>query len=385
MFGFLFHDLIQERFRAVDLITRLHSDDVVAHSEVPLFHDAGILDGWFITFIDTHPVYRYSAVSLSPQFSASTAGFLVLLLGTLVATTHASLFAVVSIGCRRYLSHGRGSLLSYYLVPLLPLAVVLASHIQFAYAGKNPNWLQLYVGVVTWPIVAFLLWLSVAIDRGAYVESLQCLGRQRQRAYHPDWLIAQNGATGAEEKTISLIGDSLSTSFYVGWPPAMVFRSWLRWQPNWFLGLEGDGTGSSVLERLSASIAIRGIQHATVSAQVDEGGRRRRLRDRLTDTWHFSHQVDEVLARGLPNVLLIWIGHNNVDWKRAVASTECRSKGVSDLDYLGSVFIRRFGRQLRRILDSVSTSQRRPAPVVLIVLASLISKPFSRLEHMQRS
>jgi hypothetical protein len=106
-------------------------------------------------------------------------------------------------------------------------------------------------------------------------------------------------------KTIALIGDSLSTAFHIGSPAATFFRLWRAWRPNWFLALPSENqVDQSILGRLSTLGTITGVQHASVSATVDSGGRRN-LMDHLLDRWHFSHQVDEVLAGRFPDLLLI--------------------------------------------------------------------------------
>src|SRR5262249_38742225 len=151
--------------------------------------------------------------------------------------------AILPIGCRRYLpGTSMQRLLWYYLAPLLPLLVLLLSHFQFAYGGANRNWLQLYVAALTVPLMAVLVWLSMTVDRKFDPESLQCLRRQRslmclgrpqQLAFSAElWVTAES-----PNRTIALIGDSLSTVFYVGLPPAMFCRLWRAWKINWFLAL----------------------------------------------------------------------------------------------------------------------------------------------------
>jgi len=85
----------------------------------------------------------------------------------------------------------------------------------------------------------------------------------------------------------------------------------------------------------------------------------RSFRDRLFGTYHFSHQVDEVLTGRFPDILLLWIGHNSVDWKwQADACThELTAK-------LSNVFVRRYEAQLRRLLHAALASNNRTVIVV---------------------
>jgi hypothetical protein len=358
-FGFTLHDLIKQRIRGIGIIDALHDPEPMVQYQKALFHDASFVDGWFLTFVDPGGRGDYSGIAHS--FTRSSAVFLALVLGTLVSASHASLLAILSIGCRRYL---RGLsihwLALYYVLPIAPLAVLLVSHLQFAYGGENRNWLQLYVAVVMIPFMAFLLWLSVAVDRKSYLDSVECLRRQRYRRYHgPTDRLVPRVRLQTSERTISLIGDSLSTAFCVTSPPAMLFRMWRRWQPNWFLGLgQHENLNLSVLERICAFGPARGIQHASVSARVDAGDARSLL-DRLTDTWHFSHQVDELLSGSFPDILLIWIGHNDVDWKPQ--KDDCTH---DSLVTLADIFVGRYEIQLRRLLNAALADAKTTVVVV---------------------
>ena len=110
--------------------------------------------------------------------------------------------------------------------------------------------------------------------------------------------------------------------------------------------------------RLNALGTITGIQHASVAAMVD-AGRRRSVHNRVTGTYHFCHQVDEVLSGPFPDILLIWIGHNDVDWR---SRTEFLRPQI--LEELSDAFIYQYEAQLRRLLNSALASGRRSAIAV---------------------
>lgn len=173
-FGFLLHDLIWERFQGVELIQALGGPAVEYRKAI--FHDGGLVDGWFKTFLD-NDLKSFSGIRYT--FTRSTGVFLVVVLGTLVSAAHASVLAVVSIGCRRYLSENR-RLRGYYLAPLIPMIILLASHVQFAWGGEHRNWIQPYVAVATVPLMMFLLWRSAVVDARVAPGTLHCLKR-RQR------------------------------------------------------------------------------------------------------------------------------------------------------------------------------------------------------------
>ena len=191
-FGFTMNDLIWGRIRGVEIIKA--ASRPTKNLEKAIFNDAGVINGWFVAFIDrpdegnrSEQDYDYSGSSqASPGVRAGflvtsvTAGFLVLILGTLTGAAHACMLAIVPIGCRRYLRIGlRRSLLWYYVSPLAPLIILLITHVQFAYGGAHRNWAQLYVAAATIPLIMFFLWLSAAVDRRSSPASLQCLSGQR--------------------------------------------------------------------------------------------------------------------------------------------------------------------------------------------------------------
>jgi hypothetical protein len=245
---------------------------------------------------------------------------------------------------------------------LVPLTFLLISHFLFAYGGGNRDWFQLYVAVVTLPLTALLLWLSARFDRG-YPGSLQCLRRARRLTLLGpiDRLPLQynSGSKGNEERMIALIGDSLSTAFHVGSYAQMLVRMPRAWKGNWFLSLPLSEPGNkSVLARLSDFGNVSGFQHASVSAVVDDARRRSTL-DSLAGTYHFSHQVDEVLLGKFPDILLLWIGNNSVDWRR---SGDAASPKL--LNELSNLFVQRYETQLRRLLNCALASNCRGSLVV---------------------
>jgi hypothetical protein len=100
-FGFTLHELIWGRIRGIELINALNRP--IVEYQKAIFHDAGIIDGWFLAFVDT-PSKHYSGINQT--FSPMTGVFLLLMLGTFVSAAHASTLAIVSFGYRRYLRTG---------------------------------------------------------------------------------------------------------------------------------------------------------------------------------------------------------------------------------------------------------------------------------------
>jgi len=150
----------------------------------------------------------------------------------------------------------------------------------------------------------------------------------------------------------------------------MLVRMRRGWKTNWFVTLPANKhVGRSVLMRLNDLGTITGFQHASVSALVDRAKRRSAL-DHLTGTYHFSHQVDEVLTGQFPDILLLWIGHNDVDWRWQADSWTRES-----LLELSDAFVNRYEAQLRRLLDGALARDSR---TVLVVFGLTNFKSFFR-------
>jgi GDSL-like Lipase/Acylhydrolase len=160
---------------------------------------------------------------------------------------------------------------------------------------------------------------------------------------------------------IAVIGDSLTTGFFVSSPLGMIWRARTQAHRNWFV----DSTRSirSVEERLRIPVITH--QYSTVSATVDNGEERTRtLVDYLLGTRHFSQQIASVtkLAR-FPDVVLIWIGHNNLDAVRTI-STDDPHLGRETLAKLTEDFAVSFRRQIARLVIAAALADHAIAIVV---------------------
>ena len=67
--------------------------------------------------------------------------------------------------------------------------------------------------------------------------------------------------------------------------------------------------------------------YARVSAKVDIDARRP-VSEWLLRTRHFSHQIRRLVCkRSLPDLILIWIGHNNLDWAHEQSLRRISARG----------------------------------------------------------
>lgn len=154
-------------------------------------------------------------------------------------------------------------------------------------------------------------------------------------------------------KTIAALGDSLTTGFYISALLPTALRIRRRLDSNWFFDQSGDI--HSVHERCKKAGNFRFINLARASAHVFHE-ERTSLLDRFLGVHHFESQVDQWLAlEQVPDVTLIWIGHNDLDWvahpEAEVAKTLTSVKSI-----LTERFEASYQTQLRRMLEAGATA-----------------------------
>jgi len=161
-------------------------------------------------------------------------------------------------------------------------------------------------------------------------------------------------------KTITALGDSLTTGFYVSALLTTALRIRRRLDSNWFYDQSGDI--HSVQERCNKAGNFRFINLARASAHVfhEEGTS---LLDRLLGVHHFESQVDRWLAlEEVPDVTLIWLGHNDLDWV-AHPDAEVAKTLASVKSLLTERFEASYQAQLQRMLEAGATA--RPGKVII--------------------
>lgn len=350
-FGFLLDDLIEERKQAVTIIFESNLESQFKDAAKAIFNDGGFIDGWILSYED-QPGLDYSGIE--PSFKDSTKVFLIITLGLFISSGHASIMALTIIGIRRYvdLNH-KNWLFLYYLLPLLPLGLLLSSNLQYVYGGSNDTDVSIFVALSVWPILMFLLWKALKVDNKRYPLSINKLKRNRA-LHHP----GPKYSSSRKKKTphfVALMGDSLSTGFHVNTFPKMFYSFWFSWKGNWYIDtLESNNAVQSVFERIGGYTPFTAFQHACATAQVKKEGWRS-IKDIFTNTWHFSHQTSELLAGKFPHLILIWMGHNSLDWYK---------EDITDFDTYSQKFITNYETQIDRIVSRGVVLDRKTAIVI---------------------
>lgn len=188
--------------------------------------------------------------------------------------------------------------------------------------------------------------------------------------FHRDYLCYRRGEISRGELVsrlphVAMLGDSVCTSIYISSALGTFWRSRRRRGGNWFLDTGKSGAGvRSVSKRLENYTPFVALEYAGVGAMVDQPGERQNVFRRLLGTRDFSGQVAEVLgASRFPDLILISIGHNNVDWVWRCPANEI-DQPDERLRRQSSVFRDNFERQLRRLVEPARTQGHRMAIVV---------------------
>ncbi len=133
-----------------------------------------------------------------------------------------------------------------------------------------------------------------------------------------------------------------------------------------------DDTGriQSVFERLKEVFPVICHHMAYVSADVTQDGRG--FTDCVAGTYHMSHQIDRLLRLPeFPDLLLFWIGHNNLDWAAGVG-TEAAKK-LSSLPTMADAVVKIYRRQLGRVIERAAQQKHR---IVLMIFALVSFEAF---------
>ena len=186
---------------------------------------------------------------------------------------------------------------------------------------------------------------------------------------HPDYLAYRRGEITRAELIdrlphVAMLGDSVCTSVYISWPWSTLWRARTSRGKNWFLHLDAAPSTCSISKVLEAITPFVAIECAGVGALVDHEHGRENLFRRILGTRNFSGQVGELLqARRFPGLILISIGHNNVDWAWRCSRDELHDP-EKRLQRLSKEFRQNYVRELRRLLEGARIQQHRVAIVV---------------------
>jgi len=188
--------------------------------------------------------------------------------------------------------------------------------------------------------------------------------------FHPDYLSYRNGEITQRELIarlphVAMLGDSVCMDIYISSPCSTFWRAHTRCGGNWFL--DNGSVPSrihSVSKRLEEVTPLVAIEYAGIGAMVDHERGRENFFRRILGTRNFSGQINQLLRTPrFPDLILISIGHNNVDWAWRCPPNELIVP-ERRLNYQCKEFRENYGRELRRVLRRAGRERHRVAVVV---------------------
>ncbi len=162
-----------------------------------------------------------------------------------------------------------------------------------------------------------------------------------------------------------MIGESLSKDAYISAIPSTFWRARTRRGKDWFLDTDPSPDSIySVFERMQKFTPLVATEHSGVGALVDPGNAKATFVRQLVRTRNFSGQVDQLLkSRRYPDLILLWIGHNNLDWAAGISETE-REHPEKHFEQLAKTFRENYERQVRRLISRAASENHKVSIVV---------------------
>jgi lysophospholipase L1-like esterase len=184
-----------------------------------------------------------------------------------------------------------------------------------------------------------------------------------------------------------MLGDSVCMDIYISSPWSTFWRAHTCHGGNWFFDNGAVGPGiHSVSKRLEKITPFVAIEYAGIGAMVDHERDRQNFFRRVLGTRNFSGQINQLLrAQRFPDLILISIGHNNVDWAWRCPRDELNAPEWR-LNRQSKEFRQNYARELRRLLGRARSEQHRVAVIVFgLINFELYFKGREEAEQLRES
>src|SRR6266404_426284 len=224
-------------------------------------------------------------------------------------------------------------------------------------------------------IVANLVDLIFLFDRVAsdpptattpdYLERVS----QPSSPFYNDYLEYRQGRISRAElgrrlPHVAMIGDSLTQHFYISSPISLFWRARTQRRKNWFLDTDPDPASIwSVYERLETFTPLVATEYNGAGALVAPIRASEGMRRRIVRTRNLSGQARQILRnKRFPDLIMIWIGHNNLDWVEGLSPNE-REHPEERLQEIATQFRQNYTEALRELIDRAKTENHKVALV----------------------
>ena len=173
--------------------------------------------------------------------------------------------------------------------------------------------------------------------------------------FHSNYLAYRKGEITCTELIarlphIAMLGDSVCMDIYISSAWSTFWRAHTCRARNWFLDADPASGVRSISKRLEEFAPFVAMEYAGLGALVDHERGRQKLFRRILGTRNFSGQVSQLLrSRHFPDLVLISIGHNNVDWAWRCPPDDLVAP-EQRLNRLSKHFRQNYARELRRLL-----------------------------------
>jgi lysophospholipase L1-like esterase len=176
--------------------------------------------------------------------------------------------------------------------------------------------------------------------------------------------LTRSAGSRSQRLRVAMIGDSVSTGIHVSTTWNTIWRARSCRDRNWFLNVDPATPIRSVSKRLGQLTPLFVSHHGGVGAMVDDESERLWFSRQILGTRNFSGQVNQLKRSDwFPDLILISIGHNNVDWAWRCPPDELE-RPEKRLQRQRRHFRKIFARNLQRLVDHARRQDQRVAIVV---------------------
>ncbi|TMP95649.1 MAG: hypothetical protein E6L08_01250, partial [Verrucomicrobia bacterium] len=185
-----------------------------------------------------------------------------------------------------------------------------------------------------------------------------------------DYLEYRRGAISRAELLnrlphVAMMGDSLTQNFYISSPISLFWRARTERRKNWFLDTDPDPASIySVFERLETFTPLVATEYNGAGALVAPRPVGEGIRRRIVRTRNLAGQARQILRKKrFPDLILIWIGHNNLDWAEGLSTAE-RAHPERRLAEIAAKFRQNYTEPLQSLVER---AKRENHNVVIVV------------------